>query len=314
MTTRIGALVALAAGMVALGILVAGPARAGDDLDEYLERAAEAEFSGTQIVISQWNGESAAGLYEVSQADGVTQIERNGGMAMLMGDGKVRSATGSSEVYVSEWSEWRLADRYTTAAPEATVRLGRPAQSLSVFENGRLRFLMVFDSETGAPLLSEVFDSGGNPFRVAVMMDFTPGPGALRRSFVAAVPSEEMPRVDGIDLPASAAGYWRADVYAGPAKTKHAFYTDGLFSFSVFEVPGRSDAGSFADGSKFRRGGHTYRSLLNPGAVQLFWNTPNASYVLIGDLPPDHLESVLDELPRPGEPNVLVRVWRGLFG
>ena len=41
---------------------------------------------------------------------------------------------------------------------------------------------------------------------------------------------------------------------------------------------------------------------------------PDNSYVLVGDLPPDHLADVLQTLPRPGDRSIFVKLWRRLFG
>jgi hypothetical protein len=36
--------------------------------------------------------------------------------------------------------------------------------------------------------------------------------------------------------------------------------------------------------------------------------------VLVGDLPPDHLEAALGELPMPSRGNIFSRLWNGIFG
>ena len=60
--------------------------------------------------------------------------------------------------------------------------------------------------------------------------------------------------------------------------------------------------------------GAEYRWLLTPSDLWLHWVGEGETYVLVGDLPPDHLEEVLRELPRPSQGNILARIWRGLFG
>ena len=57
-----------------------------------------------------------------------------------------------------------------------------------------------------------------------------------------------------------------------------------------------------------------YRRVVTPTSLWVHWDAPDHSYVLVGDLPPDHLTEVLAELPEPGRRNVLVRLWRRLFG
>ena len=60
--------------------------------------------------------------------------------------------------------------------------------------------------------------------------------------------------------------------------------------------------------------GRTYRRMVTPTSLWVHWNAPDRSYVLVGDLPPDHLLEVLERLPAPGERGLLVRLWRRLFG
>ena len=115
------------------------------------------------------------------------------------------------------------------------------------------------------------------------------------------------------ELPASAAGYQRADAYhAGDGV--QAFYTDGLFSFSVFEAKRGSTPDDFDDATKFQVDGEDYRRIVRASTVWVYWAAPDRSYVLVGDLPPDHLEQVLQALPEPGDRGLFVRIWRRLFG
>ncbi len=305
----IGALTAL---LVAGGALPA----AAEELEAYLREADEAEFSGRQIVVTYWDGgESAAGVYAVAQRGGMTLVE-SGGLELMVGGGKMETdhAGGEGQIAMTEWSEWRLSDRYDVAAEEEARRLGRQATVVTVVENDRPRVRMVFDDATGAPLSSEVFDGDGDLYRMAVMVEFQPGAPPMQREAGPLSEYEVVARSTPIGLPDQLAGYWRADTYAGPDETLQAFYTDGIFSFSLFRADARLDDGPFADGADLDAAGNSYRRLLDPGAVRVFWNARSAAFVLVGDLPPDHLENVLADLPDPDRPNLLVRAWRGLFG
>ncbi len=300
------------------GLLVAGGAlpAAAEELEAYLRGAGEAEFSGRQIVVTYWEGgESAAGVYSVAQRDGMTLV-KSGGLELMVGGGKMETdhAGGEGHVAVTEWADWRLSDRYDVAAEEQARRLGRPATVVTVVEDGTPRVRMVFDDATGAPLLSEVYDGDGDLYRMAVMVEFEPGAPPMSRAPGPLSEYQVVERSAPVGLPDELAGYWRADTYAGPETTVQAFYTDGIFSFSLFRAEARLDDGPFAEGADLDASGNSYRRLLDPGAVRVFWNASTASFVLVGDLPPDHLEEVLGALPEPDRPNVLVRAWRGLFG
>ncbi len=306
-------------GAVAAAFVVGGAASAAaTELEDYLRAAEEAEFAGRQIVVTYWDGdEAAAGVYSVAQRDGMTTVEA-GGLGLMVGGGKMEAdhaAGGAAHMAMTEWADWRLSDRYDVGASEPARRLGRDATVVTVLEDGVPRLRMIFDDETGAPLLSEVFDADGELYRIAALVEFQPGEPPMARD--AAGPLDEyyvVPRSSSVGLPDSLSGYWRADTYAGPEATVQAFYTDGIFSFSLFRADTRLAAGPFEDGAELEAAGRTYRRILDPGAVRVFWNASTGSFVLVGDLPPDHLQEVLDSLPTPERPNVLVRAWRGLFG
>lgn len=306
---RLVVVLGLAGGMLVLGAGVA----AAQELEPYLRDAGAAEFSGRQVVVTYWDGdESAAGVYSVAQIDGMTLVQAEG-LGLMVGGGKMDSEHGGHGLAVSEWSDWRLSDRYETGSTRETRRLGRPATVVSVLEDGAPRLRMIFDDATGAPLLSEVFDGDGSLYRMAVMVDFDAAAPPMPRT-AAAEYYEVLSSSAPVALPSELGGYWRADTYVGPESTIQAFYTDGLFSFSLFRAEARLDAGPFDDGDRMEAADRTYLRLLDPGSVRVFWNASNATFVLVGDLPPDHLEVVLSELPAPERPNVLVRAWRGLFG
>jgi negative regulator of sigma E activity len=173
---------------------------------------------------------------------------------------------------------------------------------------------MVVDDETSVPLSTEVLDGRGRVFRMAALVTLSPG----------APEAPEMPEMEMMGtartvtapeaLPAEVAGYVRADVYDGGEQMIQAFYTDGLFSFSVFESPRTGRPAAFDLATEFLVSGHAYRRIVAPTTVWVHWNAPDRTYVLVGDLPPDHLARVLGDLPEPGQRNWLVRLWRRLFG
>jgi hypothetical protein len=291
-------------------VVGAGPALAGE-LEDLLERAASAEYSGREIVVTVWDGETAADLVSVEHAGSMMRILDGSGEAVI-GEGKVHG-DGEAAVAVADWSVWDLNPRYRAGETESVVRNGRPAESVAVLEDETMRARITFDTESGARLTTEVYDGDGTLFRYASMLDFNPwvvaGEGLLGSSdeeFDVLLPTDE------VELPPTAAGYQRADVYAGSDGIVQAFYRDGLFSFSVFVLPEARDPGSATTEVMF--GGATYRRLVNPAEIWLFWESGGESYVLVGDLPPDHLERVVADLPAPSRRNFFQRIWRGLFG
>ena len=117
-----------------------------------------------------------------------------------------------------------------------------------------------------------------------------------------------------VALPDSAGHYWRADSYLADGGIQ-SFYTDGMFRFSIFELSRKTDGGPLDDKPSLEIGGRGgYHRLYNPAAVTMLWRTADQAYILIGDLPPDHLELVLSALPAPNRANPLKRAWRWMFG
>ena len=60
--------------------------------------------------------------------------------------------------------------------------------------------------------------------------------------------------------------------------------------------------------------GHEYAVVVEPSRLLVAWRADGGDYLLVGDLPPDHLEAVLRLLPAPGSEGLFDRVWRSLFG
>ncbi|MFQ5947889.1 MAG: hypothetical protein ACE5KX_03400 [Acidimicrobiia bacterium] len=289
---------------------------ADEGLESYLREAATAEFHGREVVVSSWGRDAAADTYAVDQTAGMSRIHSGGAETILSG-GRVVMRRGQQwyGLQVTEWSQSPLDERYAMDPPLPARRLGREAVMVRVLENGRPRARIVFDVETSAPLLVEVLDGDGDLFRMAAMVEFTPG----RPDMPPSMPTMDhaymvVPGTDAGHLSDALAGYRRADTYVGPDATIHAFYTDGLFAFSVFEARRGQMPEIFDTAREFESGGHGYRRIVNPSEVWVLWNAPDRSYILVGDLPPDHIEAALAELPRPGNRNPLVRLWRTLFG
>ena len=289
----------------------------GPTVTDVMVEAASAEYRGTGIVSCGWGRDSAAASYEVVRSGGMSMVTGPNGAAVLVQGGvtAMRSGAGWYGTRVEEWASWSVSDRYTVAEGGGTSRLGRAATALTVLEAGRPRIRMVVDDESGVPLLTEILDGDGAVFRTASLVAFTPGSHDM---------PEAMPDMPGATsarptsaptfLPRSVAGYHRADLYSAGAGMIHGFYTDGLFSFSVFEARLGGRPRAFETSTEFRSGDRTYRRTLTPTSIWVHWNAPDRTYVLVGDLPPDHLLAVLEALPAPGERSLLIRLWRRLFG
>lgn len=310
MRRRITALVA--------AVLVCIPFTAGadDSLEDLLENSGEGEFRGVGVVMCTWGRDSAAATYSVERSRGMSMV--HGPDRDLMLSGSLVAVGSGAEWYaleVGEWSSWALSDRYALGAPEPTTRLGRAATQVVILEEGRPRARLVIDDESTIPLVTEILDGEGRVFRMASLVEFEVGPGPEHRE----MPDEYSHRTvmesatAASRLPHDTAGYRLVDVYEAPGGTQ-SYYSDGLFSFSVFEARRGPTPAEFERATRFGIDGEVYRRVVTPTSVWVHWNSPDNSYVLVGDLPPDHLIAVLRTLPEPGGPAFLVRLWRRLFG
>lgn len=307
-STRVSAIV-----VVALALLVfVAPAALASDLEERLTDAAEAIYAGQQATWSSFNGQTELNVVSVEHAGSKLMVE-SGATAQVLGDGRVSTVDSGSGVALSHWSSVPLADRYVTASTRSEVRLGRNAVAVTIEENGTTRARIWFDEQTGAALSSEIYDGNGDLFRVSWMLDFDPNP---RRIYTVAGASsyDVVVTAESDQLPESVAGYTRVDTYQGPNDSIHSFYSDGLFSFSIFQADGEGATGPFVDAETMKLDSGSYRWILTPAELWVQWSGSGQTYVLVGDLPPDHLEEVLGELPAASSGNFLTRIWNGIFG
>jgi len=291
-------------------------AYADEGLADVLESAMDADFHGSGVVMCTWGQDSAATTYEVTRSGGMSMVLGPAGGFMLSGS-LIASQSGADwyALEVGEWSAWNLSDRYSLGSRVATTRLGRPATEVTVMEGGQKRARLVIDDESTVPLLTEVFNANGDVFRFAAMVEFAAAPVAELEMPEAFMEHEMlMSGTPSPRLPGSAFGYFRTDTYAMGDSGTQAFYTDGLFSFSVFEAGRGTRPAEFDSATRFEVDGVAYNRIVTPSNVWVAWSTPDRSYVLVGDLPPDHIEEVLRGLPKPGVRGVITRFLFRLFG
>jgi hypothetical protein len=115
-------------------------------------------------------------------------------------------------------------------------------------------------------------------------------------------------------LPDEVAGYKLVDIFPAPGDAEHGFYSDGLFTFSLFALDGAAEVTGFDDPGTFVTGSGAYDVEATAHDVRLHWTDGSQRYVMVGDLPPDHAAEVLAELPEPDVRSMFSRWWARLFG
>lgn len=308
----IGPRFAVVAGATVMWMAAAVPAPAASDLADYLRDADEAIYTGRKIVITVWDGDAAYALLDIEHALGVTLVDRYGD-DVVVGAGKMRTGSGDGAIQFVDWAEEALSTRYSAREADPVLHAGREAVVVDVFEGETRRARLVFDDETHAPLVTEVYDGAGRLFRYSSMVEFTVGAAGMPPAGGDDTPYDVAVPVEEHDFPSEAGPYRLVDAYGGPDDTVQGFYSDGLFSFSLFVIEGRADIDEMVDGAPFTAGDSEYTIVVAPTESWLLWNAGSSTYVLVGDMPPDDLELIVADLPRPNRWNWFQRVWHNVF-
>ena len=275
-------------------------------LDEWLERASDAEFEGRQVTICNTPDGRLSDVVDVAQKDGMVAVGAPDGPVVFQ-SGVVEPgaiADGSAD---SERAE--LAERYSVRRLSQASFLSRPVDVVEVFDGDSVRVSYLFDQETGAILQSEVLHADGSMYCTTQFIEFrTDIDIDLPVSAVAddaLVPADNMPDRVG--------DFVRLDTYAGPHGSTAGFYSDGVFSFTLIAAEVRIEVAEMRDAPQANIAGHTYTRRYAAGQVVYAWETKQGGLVLIGDLPPDIHGEVMGDLPTPGKPSLIVRMWRRIF-
>lgn len=300
---------------LAVGLIVMSLGMPIGDLADDLEAGEQFDFEARQLVVSWTDDGVLADVGSVVQADGMVMSSYNSDMFML-GDGRAirRDSGGMRYVEAPTSSPWRLFDGYEVEMGEEDPRLAG-ARVVEVLEAGSVRARFLIDEESDLALVTEAYGADGSLYRYAALLSVQPGvSGDYAMPDMASMPEPDvMEEAVAETLPSLAGHYWQADAYSAPNGVQ-AFFTDGLFSFSVFELARRTDIAEMESARRIEIAGEEYLRGYSPTSVSVFWRAPDHSYLLVGDLPPDHLEEVLRDLPSPGRAGLAKRLWRSIFG
>lgn len=305
---------AIVGGVLIATMAMSAPHALADDLSDVLERANTSTYTATRLTVSVWGGQSQIIKERVEHADGAEMVRVDetwsmvgNGRTISMGD----SPTGLAFMTTStpiETSRYQLGD----TTPISHMR--RDCTLVPVYEGESIRAHLIVDRLTGAPLISYLYDGDGDVFRQISLSSFSPHRTYEWSGDPSDVPVEIVMHTDDVAVPEEVAGYHLVDVFPGPGDSQQGYYSDGFFEFSLFTVPSSVSLGGFDDSMTFVADSGLYDMVPSAKDVRLQWTSPDSQYVLVGDLPPDHLNEVLAELPEPDTATMLKRLWRKLFG
>jgi hypothetical protein len=302
--------------LVVVFILMPTSAAWATELDELLEQSREAAYTAEQIIscstpdgvrdavvrIAQSSGEirmtsTVAGDIEVSSGDGGWTLSRQGGV--------ISSASVDSEEMTP------VEPLYVVEDAGSADFLGREVTVHQLIRDGVLRAELVFDDETGALVTATTFTASGDTYCERRFVSFDPTDPMLESpDLLEADVLQPRSEVETL-LPESVGGFDRLDFYEDEEGLRFAYYSDGFFSFAVFETP---TIVALPDAKTIQFGEAVYQRTFTAGQVTYVWETRSGGMALLGDLPPDLHELVLATLPTPQDPGILRRLWRSLFG
>ncbi|MDX1468323.1 MAG: hypothetical protein R3258_03185 [Acidimicrobiia bacterium] len=298
--------------------LVLGPAGVAwaTDLDELLERSHDASYVADLTISCSTPDGARDAVVRIAQVEGLMVVGSTidadlqvaagaGGWSLSRHDGVVAAAEVDSAGTQQE-------PLYVVEDLGARSVLGRDAMAYRLVRDGTLRAELVFDDETGALVLATTFAADGTTYCQRRFISIDPEPPSLSPLAV----SEDVALLTlstdvETGLPEQIGGFDRLDLYEDEDGFRFAYYSDGFFSFAVFETP---VAVELPDGVVVEAESGTYHRSYTAGQVTYTWETRAGGLALIGDLPPDMHEAVLSGLAEPYDAGWLGRFWRRLFG
>ena len=297
--------------IVAVMALPVAPALA-TELDELLERTRSAEYSAEQFISCQTPEGVQDAVVEISQSRGdITIASNSNDVEISAGAGlwTLSRADGAVTDTAVDGARNFEAELYEVDDAEQVTFLGRSAQSYRLERDGVLRAELVVDDETGALVRAVTFTANGDVYcsRRFVSID-TDAPAVTEKRSIDPVAVDQ---VEDSMLPPEVAGFERLDHYEDADGFRFAYYSDGFFSFALFETPALVD---LPGATEVELEAGVYRRAFDPGQATYVWVTEDGGMALIGDLPPDLHETVLAAMPSPQDDGFLRRWWRALFG
>lgn len=294
------------------------PSALTGDLGSYLERSAAAQFSGEQLVTCQTPDGPRDSIFEMAQDHGSVVAWSNDPSRPLATAAPGMAATVSGDQLEAAAVEGTTSQDgsplYQVGEPSELTYLGRPAGQVSVSRQGVERARLTIDDETQAVVRVTTLTGDGEVYCDRRMVSFQPGSSAIP----AQAPVVEVEKTAPLDsapaqLPSTMEGFRLLDTYPLEDGTL-SYYSDGFFSVGVAVTDRPVD---FADDARVvdvTSGGGRYERSYEAGQVTVTWETEADHLTVIGDLPPDLLDSVLGNLPSPARHGFFGRIWSRLFG
>jgi sigma-E factor negative regulatory protein RseB len=300
-------------------------------LDDARRAAQEQDFSGVlEVTWSDSRGEHSSEVF-VRSANGVLAL---GDRPRVIVDGARRFVQGP-DGWLAVWSQETApdvppaSDKWLLSVRDGPTVAGRSTREVDATDrNGdRVRERLYLDESTSLLLRREQLDARGRTVRAVGFTSIGEPAGA----FIGALPGEapsaparstsRLPRVlrevtAPFRAPGTAGDRFRlAGRYDEDHGTLHLFYSDGLFSVSVFEQEGDLDPAGLPAGAESRTvDGRDVRQYRTPGGIVMVWQSGDVVYTTVSDAPVDEIDRVVANFGPSGSPDALARVTDFVLG
>jgi negative regulator of sigma E activity len=294
-------------------------------LDDARRAAQEQDFSGVvEVTWSDGRVEHSSDVF-VRSANGVLAL---GDRPQVIVQGARRFVQGP-DGWLTVWSQQAApevppaSDKWVLSVRDGPTVAGRPTREVDATDrhDDRVRERLYLDESTNLLLRREQLDTRGGTVRAVGFTSI----GEPAGSPIGALPAEapraparstsRQPRVlravaAPFRAPRNAGDRFRlAGRYDEDHGTLHLFYSDGLFSVSVFEQEGDLDPTGLPAGAESRTvGGRDVRQYRTPGGVVMVWESGDVVYTTVSDAPIDQIDDVVADFGPSGSPNALDHV------
>lgn len=300
--------------LVAVLVVVPGTAAFAAELDELLEPGQEASYSAEQIISCSTPDGVRDALVRIEQVGGELQLTSSvsddvevtagaGGWTITSDDGLLAQATVNDGEPAGD-------ELYVVEEEGAVDYLGRVAMAYLLVRDGEPRAELTIDDETGVVVKAVTLTIDNEVYCERRFVSLDTEPPVIDKRSVNDLDDPPTP-IETSSLPERVSGFELLDQYEDEGGVRFAYYSDGFFSFAVFETP---TAVAVPEATPVELGSGDYLRVFTAGQVTYLWETRDSGMVLVGDLPPDLHEAVLAEMPRPEDPGLFRRWWRALFG
>jgi hypothetical protein len=311
--TRLGRSV-LVGTTFALTFSVLAPSATAGELEDIITQAREATYNATRVTKSVWGDQIEVTDQLVEHWGGGEWVKTNSSWT-VSGNGRLVSMgeVPAGLVFLTAKTTPEI-QRYEVGSVTTVDHMRRSAHRVEIMEGDLKRATLIVDDRSGAVLLAETFNGQGRVFRTVSLSDFKPYRTYPEPEDMSSVPVQVIMHSDSDQLPNELAGYQLVDMFPGPGGSEQGFYSDGLFGFSLFAISKRTAIEGFADSMALVTDDGLYEMVPSAQDVRIRWADKDRNYVLVGDIPPDHLEEILIVLPTPERDSMLKIWWHKIFG